>query len=72
MYVLFFLTLFLYVALFLSRYPVESVATMRAIIEAAEVWQNHNSKILGNNLFDILCAEQVRSHCPSLTRSTLV
>jgi hypothetical protein len=43
---------------------VESVATMRAIIEAAEVWQNHNNKILGNNLFDILCAEQVRSTSP--------
>lgn len=37
---------------------------MRAIIEAAEVWQNHNNKILGNNLFDILCAEQVQDRHP--------
>lgn len=41
------------------RYPVESVATMRAIIEAAEQWQSHNAKILGSNLFQVICDSQV-------------
>jgi pyruvate kinase len=39
--------------LFVPRFPVESVATMRSIIDAAEQWQDKNDKI-SDSLFEMV------------------